>query len=97
MYQGVSQSLLAMTGNCCPVASNLPLTACVVVDTSLGKHGVVLNLRLANWGAVAADDHQLGCEMQSTARHAEQSAAMHNTAYMQTACETSCVYFTRSE
>jgi len=34
----------------------------VVMDTSLGKHGVVLNFRLAYGGAVVRDDHQLCLE-----------------------------------
>ena len=37
------------------------LTAGVVVHAGLGKHSVVLNLRLAHGGAVVADDDQLGC------------------------------------
>ena len=36
-------------------------TAHVVVHASLGEHGVVLNLRLADRGRVVADDNQLGC------------------------------------
>jgi len=31
-----------------------------VVYCRLGQHGVVLNLRLAQWGAVAGDKDQLG-------------------------------------
>lgn len=31
------------------------------MDTSLGEHGVVLNLGLAKRGAVVADDDKLGC------------------------------------
>ena len=42
----------------CPLA---PLTASVVVDTGLGKHGVVLDLGLAHGRAVVADDDQLAC------------------------------------
>ena len=37
------------------------LTSSVVVDAGLGKHGVVLDLRLADGGAVAGDEDQLGC------------------------------------
>lgn len=40
-------------------ASHGQLTASVVVHASLGKHGVVLDLRLAHRWAVVADDHQL--------------------------------------
>lgn len=39
------------------------LTAAVVVHAGLGKHGVVLHLRLAHGGAVVADDHQLDCSV----------------------------------
>lgn len=59
----------------CPQVS---LTACVVVDTSLGKHGVVLNLRLAHWGTVAADDHQLGCTEQKGIQSSEQPTCAHS-------------------
>jgi hypothetical protein len=38
------------------------LTAGVVVDASLGEHGIVLDLGLADRGAVAAHDDELGCE-----------------------------------
>ena len=36
-------------------------TARVVVHASLGEHGVVLNLGLAERGSVVGDDNQLGC------------------------------------
>ena len=32
------------------------------MDSSLSKHGVVLDLGLADGGAVAGDEDQLGCE-----------------------------------
>lgn len=35
------------------------LTSCEVVYVALGKHGIVLNLRLAQGRAVAGDDDQL--------------------------------------
>lgn len=41
--------------------TELDVGASVVVDTSLGQHGVVLNLGLAERGAVTRDDDQLGC------------------------------------
>lgn len=37
------------------------LTSCVVVHARLGKHGVVLDLRLLDRRGVVADDDQLGC------------------------------------
>ncbi len=40
--------------------SKINIVAHVVMNTSLGKHGVVLDLRLAHGGAVVGDDHQLG-------------------------------------
>ena len=40
--------------------TKIDIVAGVVMDTSLGKHGVVLNLRLAYGRAVVGDDHQLG-------------------------------------
>lgn len=36
------------------------VVAAEVVDGSLGKHGVVLELRLAERGSVAGDDDELG-------------------------------------
>lgn len=45
----------------CGAALPAPLTAGVVVHASLGQHGVVLDLRLADRGAVVGDQHQLGC------------------------------------
>ena len=41
--------------------TELDVGAGVVVNTSLGQHGVVLNLRLAKRRAVTRDDDQLGC------------------------------------
>lgn len=41
-------------------SSEADVVSVVVVDTALGKHGVVLDLRLAKRRAVVADDHQLG-------------------------------------
>ena len=38
------------------------LTSSVVVHRTLGEHGVVLELGLAQGGAVGGNDHQLGCE-----------------------------------
>ena len=43
-----------------PLAKKGRRTAGVVVDTSLGKHGVVLNLGLPQGRAVAQDDDELG-------------------------------------
>ena len=40
--------------------TELDVGASVVVDTGLGQHGVVLNLRLAKRGAVTREDDQLG-------------------------------------
>lgn len=40
--------------------TELDVGASVVVDTGLGQHGVVLNLRLAKRGAVTREDNQLG-------------------------------------
>ena len=42
------------------------IVARVVMHTSLGKHGIVLNLRLADGRAVVADNHQLS--LQKTAK-----------------------------
>lgn len=39
--------------------TQINIVARVVVDASLGKHGIVLNLRLANGRAVVRDDDQL--------------------------------------
>ena len=47
------------------------LTSCVLVDSSLGKHGIVLNLRLPDWWAVVADDHQLCCTINVTVQYFE--------------------------
>ena len=44
-------------------------TAHVVVHASLGEHGVVLNLRLADGGRVIADDNQLGCSKRGESQH----------------------------
>jgi hypothetical protein len=41
-------------------SAQVDIVALVVVDTSLGKHGIVLNLTLADRGAVVGDDYQLG-------------------------------------
>merc|ERR1719175_211979 len=41
-------------------SAQLVVVAGVVVDTSLGQHGIVLDLRLAEWGCVVGNDHQLG-------------------------------------
>lgn len=38
-----------------------PLTSVVMVDSNLGKHRVVLNLGLAQWGAIVGDYDQLPC------------------------------------
>merc|ERR1719234_767351 len=40
--------------------AQLVVVAGVVMDASLGQHGVVLNLRLAERGRVVGNDHQLG-------------------------------------
>lgn len=40
--------------------TELDVGASVVVDTGLGQHSVVLNLRLAKRGAVTGEDNQLG-------------------------------------
>jgi len=42
-------------------STELDVGASVVVNTGLGQHGVVLDLRLAKRGAVTRDDDQLGC------------------------------------
>ena len=41
-------------------SAQLVVVAGVVVDTSLGQHGIVLDLGLAEWGCVVGNDHQLG-------------------------------------
>lgn len=41
-------------------STKVDIVASVVVDTSLGQHSVVLNLRLADRGAVVGDDDQFG-------------------------------------
>jgi hypothetical protein len=41
-------------------SAQIDIVALVVVDTSLGKHGIVLDLTLAHRGAVVGDDYQLG-------------------------------------
>ncbi len=41
--------------------SEVNVVARVVVDSSLGEHGVVLNLRLAERRTVTRDDNKLGC------------------------------------
>lgn len=43
--------------------TKINIVAGVMMDTSLGKHGVVLNLRLADGRAVVGDDHQLGLQI----------------------------------
>ena len=37
-----------------------------VVNRGLGQHGVVLQLRFPQWGAVAGDQHELGCRLISS-------------------------------
>jgi hypothetical protein len=44
-----------------------------VVHAGLGKHGVVLQLRLAHGWDVAGDDDQLGCECTPETRAARQN------------------------
>ena len=44
-----------------------------MVHASLGEHSIVLDLRLADGGAVVADDHQLGYR-QGTAEHSDNCA-----------------------
>jgi len=70
--QAVPRSLLpaktrsVLTRRLQPVAcsnntqANAKRTASEVVSQSLGKHGVVLNLRLAQGRAVVGDEHELG-------------------------------------
>merc|ERR1719175_73419 len=41
-------------------SAKLVVVAGIVVDTSLGQHGIVLDLRLAEWWCVVGNDHQLG-------------------------------------
>ena len=43
-------------------STKINIVAGVMMDTSLGKHGVVLDLRLADGGAVVGNDHQLGLQ-----------------------------------
>lgn len=50
-------------------------TAVVVVDTSLGQHGVILELRLAEGRAVAGNDDQLGCMKRWSISHSSFSKA----------------------
>ncbi|GMR31982.1 hypothetical protein PMAYCL1PPCAC_02177, partial [Pristionchus mayeri] len=40
--------------------SELDVVSVVVVDSGLGEHGVVLDLRLSEGGSVASDDNKLG-------------------------------------
>jgi hypothetical protein len=50
--------------------AKLDVVATVMVRPSLGKHGVILNLRLAHGGAVVGDDDELGlrAEMQNISK-----------------------------
>ena len=52
--EGADPEVLAAGG------AKLVVVAGVVVDTSLGQHGIVLDLGLAEWGCVVGNDHQLG-------------------------------------
>lgn len=63
-----SSSVTRQVDHCCGAPQNKvvcepkpTLTSSEVVDSGLCKHGVVLDLGLAHWGAVATDDHELGC------------------------------------
>ena len=51
--EGADPEVLAAGG------AQLIVVACVVVDTGLGQHGVVLDLRLAERRRVVGNDHQL--------------------------------------
>ena len=61
---GMNGSLQSATMDRGRSRTHHPLTSSVVVDTSLGKHGIVLDLRLADGRAVAGDEDQLGCKSQ---------------------------------
>ena len=56
---GVSDTEGANTEIFSTSSAQLVVVAGVVVDPSLGQHGVVLDLRLAERGSVVGDDHQL--------------------------------------
>ena len=52
--EGADPEVLAASG------TEFVVVASVVVDASLGQHGVVLNLGLAERWGVVGDDHQFG-------------------------------------
>ncbi len=68
MGQQVSVAMVRCAARYATGICHRELTAGVVVDTGLGEHGVVLNLGLANRGAVAGDEDQLGCAAGVTMR-----------------------------
>lgn len=51
------------------------LTSIIMVYANFGKHGIVLDLRLPQWGAVVRDQYQLSCRVntQINTNHGEVS------------------------